>query len=328
MSGPDAGGSDDRNERPDRRSWDDSGTPGDTEYDPPGETPDQRETSTGSHSRTQSKSSTGGNGVTIADDGLVRWYLKTDDETVVMTRDILSSVAIVAVIGLLLFAVSGIWPPLVAVESGSMEPNMQKGDLIFVVDNERFVGDGSIDDTGVVTLERAQESGHEKFGQPGDVIIFQPDGSQYQTPVIHRAHFWVEEDENWIETKADEDVVGGVTCEQVRHCPADHAGFVTKGDANQGYDQYQGGARTDIVRPEWITGKASLRVPWLGHVRLAFDSLLSSTGPTHAPVLDDPSLASLPLEDTSAAVTVGTAGATGFAGAGAGVAVAIGRRRQ
>lgn len=81
------------------------------------------------------------NDVTIADDGYVRWFLNTNDERVAITRDIVSSVAIVAVIGLLLFTVSGVWPPLVAVESGSMEPNMERGDLIFVVDDDRFVGD-------------------------------------------------------------------------------------------------------------------------------------------------------------------------------------------
>src|SRR6056297_1555314 len=68
--------------------------------------------------------------VTIEDDGVVRWFLETDDESVVLVRDVASSVAIVAVVGLLLFAVSGLWPPLVAVESPSMEPNMHTGDLI------------------------------------------------------------------------------------------------------------------------------------------------------------------------------------------------------
>ncbi|ADD05503.1 signal peptidase I [Natrialba magadii ATCC 43099] len=209
--------------------------------------------------------------VTIEDDGVIRWFLRSNDEGVVIVRDVLSSVAIVAAIGLLLFAVSGIWPPLVAVESGSMEPNMERGDLIFVVDDDRFVGDDPAGETGVVTLENGQDGNHEKFGEPGDVIVFMPDGDPGQTPVIHRAHFWVDEGENWVDTKADEEIVGGATCDQVRTCPAPHDGFVTMGDNNNGYDQYQGGAATTIVHPDWVTGKAMFRIPWLGHIRLAFD---------------------------------------------------------
>lgn len=230
--------------------------------------------------------------VTIEDDGVVRWFLRSDDGSVVFVRDVLSSVAIVAVIGLLLFGVSGIWPPLVAVESGSMEPNMERGDLIFVVDNQRFVGEDPVGDTGVVTLEAGLENGHETFGQPGDVVVFMPDGNDHRTPVIHRAHFWVEEGENWIDTKADEEIVGDATCEDVSTCPAAHDGFVTKGDANAGYDQYRGGARTNVVKPEWVTGKAQYRIPYLGHVRLLFDGFFGgllvpvapATGPMSVPV--------------------------------------------
>lgn len=228
--------------------------------------------------RAHSNGSRGGSAdqVTIEDDGLLRWFLKTEDGTVMMVRDVLTSVAIVAAIGLVLFAISGIWPPLVAVESGSMDPNMQEGDLIFVVGEDRFVGDNPIDGTGVVTLENGQESGYDKFGKAGDVVVFQPGGSETATPVIHRAHFWVEEDENWVE-QADPAIIGeDTTCDDVASCPADHAGFITKGDHNGGYDQQTNrGARSDeIVKPEWITGKASFRIPWLGNVRLLFDKYL------------------------------------------------------
>ncbi|RQG94623.1 S26 family signal peptidase [Natrarchaeobius chitinivorans] len=216
---------------------------------------------------------TGDGDVTIEDDGIVRWFLGTDDGTVVAVRDVLSSVAIVAVIALVLFAISGIWPPLVAVESGSMEPNMERGDLIFVVDDDRFAGDQATDGTGVVTLEDGQNADHEKFGQPGDVIVFKPDGSEYRTPIIHRAHFWVDEGENWVDTRANDEYVADATCAEVPTCPAPHDGFVTKGDDNSGYDQYHGGAGTTVVHPDWVTGKAMIRVPWLGHVRLFFDSL-------------------------------------------------------
>ncbi|MFC7213883.1 S26 family signal peptidase [Saliphagus sp. GCM10025334] len=212
--------------------------------------------------------------VTIEDDGPIRWFLRTNNGTVVAVRDVLSSVALVAVIGLVLFGVSGIWPPLVAVESGSMEPNMERGDMIFVVAEDRFVGDGSIDGTGIVTRELGLENGHEKFGGAGDVIIFRPDGNARETPVIHRAHFWVEADENWVDGQANPEFVNGASCDRVRACPAPHDGFITKGDANSGYDQTANvGADTSVVKPEWTTGKGMFRIPWLGHVRLGFEKL-------------------------------------------------------
>ncbi|MFC4436102.1 MULTISPECIES: S26 family signal peptidase [Natrialbaceae] len=271
-----------------------------------------------------------GAGVSIEDDGVLRWFLKTNDDSAVLVRDVLSSVAIVVVIGLLLFAVSGIWPPLVAVESGSMEPNMEKGDLIFVVADDRFVGDDPAGETGVVTLESGQGNGHEKFGQPGDVIIFEPNGDEFRTPVIHRAHFWVQEDENWVDTKANEEYVNGATCEQLQTCPANHDGFVTKGDANSYYDQYQQGpgAQTDVVQPGWVTGKATFRIPWLGYVRLTFDSILGEL------VAPQPTIetVSSPLENEAGlsdeSAVVGGIGATGAAATGTGVAMAAGRFRR
>ncbi|WIV68534.1 S26 family signal peptidase [Natrialbaceae archaeon AArc-T1-2] len=253
---------------------DDSGSDGDGWAKPRG---DSGPHDTGSSRRADGDRPTRSGGVTIEDDGVVRWFLKSDDGTVTMIRDVASSVAIVLLIGLVLFAVSGVWPPLVAVESGSMEPNMERGDMIFVVDENRFVGDEPIDGTGVVTYENGQNGGHEKFGEPGDVIIFEPNGDEFQTPVIHRAHYWVEEDDNWVDEQADPEHLNGATCEDLTTCPADHDGFITKGDANSGYDQAGSGAPTDVVSPEWVTGKASVRIPWLGHVRLVFDSLLVSS---------------------------------------------------
>jgi hypothetical protein len=38
----------------------------------------------------------------------------------------------------------------VAVESGSMVPNMEEGDLVFVMEEHRFAGPGAVEDTGVV----------------------------------------------------------------------------------------------------------------------------------------------------------------------------------
>lgn len=191
--------------------------------------------------------------------------------------DLVSSVLAVMVVGAYLFAVSGVWPPLVAVESESMVPNMQVNDLVFVMEEERFAGEKAHAETGVVTA-RADGS-YRKFGRSGDVVVFAPRGNDRVTPIIHRAMFWVEEDENWYD-RADKDFVGGAkACEidedpatdtGLKNCPAPHDGFITKGDNNGLYDQAgTGGAQTGPVRPGWVVGTAEFRIPGLGWVRLA-----------------------------------------------------------
>ena len=46
-------------------------------------------------------------------------------------RLILKDLFFIFLIGGILFGVSGAWPPLVAIESESMEPNLHQGDLVF-----------------------------------------------------------------------------------------------------------------------------------------------------------------------------------------------------
>ncbi|MFA1609781.1 S26 family signal peptidase [Halobellus rubicundus] len=187
-------------------------------------------------------------------------------------RETLYSALAVLAVGLLLFAISGVWPPMVAVESGSMEPHMQRGDLIFVTEPQRFTPGYAHDDTGVVTVEIGDERGYRSFGGNGSVVIYDPP-TRRGSPIIHRAHFYVEEGENWYD-EADPSYMRAGDCEQLANCPAPHAGFITKGDANGRYDQ-----ASDIagpVRPEWIRGTARFRVPYLGYVRLKLAGALAA----------------------------------------------------
>ncbi|MFC6756698.1 MULTISPECIES: S26 family signal peptidase [Haloarcula] len=193
----------------------------------------------------------------------------SDDEPPQSVRygmDILGSAGAVVLVGVLVLTVSGIWPPLVAIESGSMEPQMERGDMVFVMAEERFPGPGARD--GVVTAATAESSGYTRFGRPGDVIAFAPNGSDQRTPIIHRAMFYVEEDEKWY-SRADPESIGDAdNCEELANCPAPHAGFITKGDANGRYDQVQP-TKSTVVRPRWVIGTAEVRVPGLGLVRLS-----------------------------------------------------------
>ncbi|WEL16187.1 Signal peptidase I [Halorhabdus sp. SVX81] len=197
------------------------------------------------------------------------------------TFDIASSVLIVVLIGALLFATSGVWPPLVAIESPSMEPNIDTGDLVFVMDEQRFPGPGAIEESGVVPARAGEETGYRMFNGYGDVIIYEPDGNGAETPIIHRAMFWVEANESWYD-RADPTAIGNAdSCAELANCPAPNAGFITKGDNNQRYDQV-GNQFSGPVKPEWVIGTAEYRVPGLGQVRLLSGDVRSTNETTSA----------------------------------------------
>jgi len=194
----------------------------------------------------------------------------------VFVYDIVNSAVAVLLVGALLFAVSGVWPPMVAVESPSMTPHMKTGDLVFVMEETRFPGEGAQDDTGVVTHQTGAttDADYRKFKRQGDVIVYQPNGNGDTTPIIHRAMFWVEEGENWYD-RADKQSIGrysacgNSTSEALPNCPAPHDGFITKGDANGRYDQVD--QLSGPVRPAWVVGTAEVRIPLLGCLRLRSD---------------------------------------------------------
>lgn len=183
-----------------------------------------------------------------------------------LLSDVITGLAIVLIIGGLLFFFTGIWPPMVSVESGSMEPHMERGDLIVVMETERYSPAYS-SDIGVVTAQTGTQEEYSKFGSAGDVIVYTPNGSETRTPVIHRAMFQVNESEDWTE-KANSRYLPSDSCTQVPNCPAPTDGFITKGDANPYYDQAV--EISDPVKNEWITAKAEFKIPYLGYVRLIF----------------------------------------------------------
>ncbi|ELY30675.1 signal peptidase i [Halogeometricum borinquense DSM 11551] len=182
----------------------------------------------------------------------------------VYVRDTLQTLAAVVFVGLLLFALTGVWPPMVAVESGSMEPHIDTGDMVVVSDAGRFSG-ASADEHGIVTY--AESDGYSRFSGKGDVIVYMPP-ERTGSPIIHRARFYVESGENWYDRAAPDAIAPGIdNCDELTNCPAPNAGYITKGDNVRQYDQARGLARP--VKPEWVRAKAQVRVPFLGWVRLA-----------------------------------------------------------
>jgi signal peptidase I len=123
-------------------------------------------------------------------------FRTSDHWAVSLARDLLWVVAVVGTIALLLFLICGTWPAVVTIESGSMIPNMNIGDLVVVVQKDRF-GDLQTWDDGKI-------SGYKKFNDYGDVIIYRPNGVtdmwasvgllplSKQHPIIHRAMTWTD----------------------------------------------------------------------------------------------------------------------------------------
>jgi signal peptidase len=120
--------------------------------------------------------------------GLIETFRKSEDPKIAFARELLWVVAVVAAIALVLFLVSGTWPAVVTIESESMVPHMDVGDLVFVVSADRY---GELQ-----TWETGRDAGYQKFEDYGDVLIYAPNGAKSSLipilgggvhPIIHRA---------------------------------------------------------------------------------------------------------------------------------------------
>lgn len=148
-------------------------------------------------------------------------------------------------VGTLVFGASGTWPSVVAVESDSMSPNLNIGDMVFIIQKDRL-GD-------ILTGSEAEAMGVMSFGGYGDIIVYNPNGNTHTTALIHRVVAWVNETEA-VETY-------GFSPEYA------DAGYITKGDNNDAVDQtfaFSGVGRVYPVQDDWIVGKAVATVPYLG----------------------------------------------------------------
>jgi signal peptidase len=127
---------------------------------------------------------------------MIASFRTSEHWAVSLARDILWMVAVVGGIALALYLICGTWPAVVAIESGSMTPHMNVGDLVIIVAPDRF---GALQ-----TWEQGNASGYRKYEDYGDVIIYRPNGItdfwasigvlplSKQHPIIHRAMTWVD----------------------------------------------------------------------------------------------------------------------------------------
>lgn len=176
-------------------------------------------------------------------------FKESDDFLVSIARDIVTVLGAVMVFAILSQIIFGMWTPMVAVESGSMEPHMNIGDIVFIQ---------SADRTDIITNEEGMNN-YTSFDGYGDVILYKPLGQEGVTPIIHRAMYYVEEGEPMWE--------GGPA--------APHAGYITKGDnsvTNKYYDQQGQVSHLTPVKEEWVIGIARFKIPYVGYLRLMLPS--------------------------------------------------------
>lgn len=119
-------------------------------------------------------------------------------------RDAVVAFAVVGGVLAGLFLYTGVWPPMVVVESGSMmhptceatpEPgcagygkfgSIDPGDMVFVKSAPRR------EDVVTFAEAAAAEPGQRNYGKPGDVVVYFRDNARERTPIIHRALTFVE----------------------------------------------------------------------------------------------------------------------------------------
>ncbi|MFP4169494.1 MAG: S26 family signal peptidase [Methanomassiliicoccales archaeon] len=96
------------------------------------------------------------------------------------------SVVIIVLIMSGLFAYAGNWPPLVVVESDSMQHSSTRSS-IGTIDTGDLVVVKRVDYEEVETYLERVLNGHETYGQAGDVVIYKRYGDPQLTSIIHRA---------------------------------------------------------------------------------------------------------------------------------------------
>ncbi len=109
-------------------------------------------------------------------------------------KGLIIALVVVAVIMASLYAYTGKWPPLVVVESDSMQHSDDQS-FIGVIDTGDLVLVKQTESDHIVTYLQGQSSGYQTYGEYGDVIIYERYGNPAYKSIIHRAICRVEYNE-------------------------------------------------------------------------------------------------------------------------------------
>lgn len=109
-----------------------------------------------------------------------------------LLRDILIAIAIVVVIFAGIFAYTQVYPPLVVVESSSMQHGDDVSSIGVIDTGDLVLVQAAPTRSAIVTWIEGRVTGYETYGDFGDVIVFRkPTVPTDPTPVIHRAIMYV-----------------------------------------------------------------------------------------------------------------------------------------
>jgi len=202
---------------------------------------------------------------------------------------------VVVVIFIAAYIYTDNWPPVVLIESGSMEHADDDSTMrLDAIDTGDLVLVKAVDDRDDITTYLAGEkTDYQTYGDYGDVIVYDKNG-QGGTPVIHRAMAWVDVIPGTGGSGTTYRIPGmnktysaafGITILKIgadaigktdsKHGELKWSGFLTKGDSISNPDADQTPALSDIhgdpvqpVKMEFIMGKARGELPWMGMLKL------------------------------------------------------------
>lgn len=223
-------------------------------------------------------------------------FWRSEDSKISIIRDVLVAFVLVFIIIMSLWAYTGQWwgTPMVAIESGSMmhdnEPfgrfgTIDAGDMVLLV---------KVNTKGDVVPNSAKDSDNYFYGDYGDVIVYRPYGRDDVDRIIHRAMCWVEYNEEYDTYTVEDYGLYNVTTISIPELDIQnyvfpdkspdgvpvtpHSGFITKGDNNNIVDQNDVRLCNQLIKPEWISGKARCEIPWVGTLNLLFNDFTSGKG--------------------------------------------------
>jgi len=214
------------------------------------------------------------------------------------TRDavitVAAAVAVVAVVFSGLYAYSGIWPPFSVIESGSMQHSDRS--TFDTIDTGDVVVVRSPDKVSIRTYVDGYKEGYMKFGDYGDVIVYERTGLN---PVIHRAVIWLDwnpgkgiweapslegfPEDKWSNGGGHEymNMSGVLTfhdygfSSQTIHLNLDLlpkvSGYATKGDnpvTNPSFDVDGVPGVKGLIPEDRVLYVAGFSIPWLGVIKL------------------------------------------------------------
>ena len=224
-----------------------------------------------------------------------------------LVRDVVGSAVVVLLVLGGLWAYAGMWPPMVVIESGSMQHSADSS-AVGIIDTGDLTLVRSKDRSGeIVTWAEGKATGYTSYGNYGDVIVFHKNGLNQYTPVIHRAMVWIELNSTtgdsfdvpslgeWdtlritlrglrtyhtgTETAIDLPVNLQVVLDNFKGHGEPHGGYLTKGDNNPNIDQISlfwerqppgTTPRAEPVLRGWVVGVSRGELPWFGILKLWF----------------------------------------------------------